>query len=363
MCGGPGKDACGICGDGSTCTASITTTIARTVTTVTTTQTTITTTNAATTGISFSTTTNREGEENVTTTITTVTAAIPTDAAAAVKRKGSRAGIAVAVTLLLLAIVLAAVWWIRRDRDANPIADYIDRSVDNALYGSAAEGAADGQERARGAVQLTPNVMYAVPLANEDGNCIVPSDGAASEGSRVSNNVIYQPSAPDVALTQNVMYIDAGPPPLIPQPSVEHSTVDATQVMYAVPMANEDDPGNYIVPSDGVAGAGSTNALSPVYAIPTEDGDVIHGDSGGNIVTLPSHAAYEGYTVNALSPVYAIPTEDGDVIHGGSSGNIVTLPSHAAYEGYTPVETNDAGAVNAMNDEPASFRGRANTEC
>ena len=62
--------------------------------------------------------------------------------------------------------------------------------------------------------------------------------------------------------------------------------------------------------------------------------------------------------------MYAVPTEDGDVVYGGSSGNIVTLPSHAAYEGYTIVETNNMrGAVNAMNDEPASFRGRANTEC
>jgi len=340
-CGGQSKDVCGVCGgDGSTCistympspptAAPYVTPAASSTSTPTVTSLPTTTTTA---GISIEQprettqagTTVEQPQE--TTTDSTIIESSPCDPLndACDGSKKSTNGVTIAVPLVLILLIgFGAAYWLKQHAVEN---DYIYAGrrhvaygMDNAAYSAPAGSGVDDGYLSIGSTVASGGVIYAVPVAEDDPFATL--SGSGNDGvqrlprvllvsqfpadSRVLNNAIYQPSTPDVALTRNVL-----------------------------------------------------------YAIPTEDDNVVYSGSSGNIVTLPSHAGYEGYTAinNALSPVYAIPTEDGNVVHSGSSGNIVTLPSHGAFEGYTSVETNDAGVVNAMNDEPASFRGRANTEC
>jgi len=264
---------------------------------------------------STTTTTIPEGKERATTTSTTVSTTEPA-AAATAKRGGSRAGIAVVVTLLLLAIVVAAVWSIRRDPvDANPIGDYMGRSMNNVLYGSAADVANDGQERATGTVQLTPNVIYdpyvstddnagnqgsnnMVVVRNNQQHFVVPMDGAPAHGAGYKSTT--------ARTVVNALYGD-GDHYTVPldtsttNRTMDHTTeggVDLDTYGQISSFSGEEKAKltNIHNVADDMYEAGSANspivsANNTVYAVPTEDGEVVYGSSSGNVVNLQWHGS------------------------------------------------------------------------
>ena len=76
--------------------------------------------------------------------------------------------------------------------------------------------------------------------------------------------------------------------------------------------------------------------------------------AGGGGGSSGSGMASTYYTADPVpdsnNAVYAVPTDDGEVLDGSSSGNVVNLQSLAGYEGYT-IETSNTDGVYATYAE------------